>query len=118
MTISRLLTERTYSNVNPRENVPVPLAATRRNWTPAKFVFGKEGGQDSGAGMRLSRERLLLRKGVIDGVGRVARVMYEPETIEPLPESLAQLLARLNALRSWDAPRKVGRSNTSRYGRR
>ena len=67
--------------------------------------------------MRLSRERVLLRKGVIDGVGRVARVMYEAETIEPLPESLAELLARLDALRSSDAPRKVGRSNTDRYGK-
>ena len=70
--------------------------------------FPDGGGQASGAAMRLSRERLLLRKGVIDGVGRVARVMYEPETMEPLPEDLAQLLARLNASRSSDAPRKVG----------
>ena len=55
--------------------------------------------------MRLSPERL-LRKGVIDGVGRVVRVMYEPEPIEPLPEGLAQLLARLNAWRPSDAPQK------------
>jgi hypothetical protein len=67
--------------------------------------------------MRLSPERL-LRKGVINGVGRVVRVIYEEESIEPLPESLAQLLARLNASRSSDAPRKVGRSNTARHGKR
>ena len=67
--------------------------------------------------MRLSPERLLLRKGVIDGVGKVVRAMYDEESIEPLPESLAQLLARLNASRS-SAPRKVGGSNTGRYGTR
>jgi hypothetical protein len=68
--------------------------------------------------MRLSTERLLLRKGVIDGVGKVVRSMYEQDSIEPLPESLVQLLARLNASRSSDAPRKVGRSNTGRYSKR
>jgi hypothetical protein len=67
--------------------------------------------------MRLSRERLLLRRGVIDGVGGVARVMYEPDTMEPLPENLARLLAQLDALRSSDAPRKVGRPNAGRYGK-
>jgi hypothetical protein len=66
--------------------------------------------------MRLSPEGL-VRKGVIDGVGRVVRVIYEQESIEPLPESLAQLLARLNASRS-SAQRKVGRSHTGRYGKR
>ena len=66
--------------------------------------------------MRLSTERLLLRKGVIDGVGKVVRAMYEQDSIEPLPESLAQLLARLNASRSL-AWRKVGRSNTGRYAK-
>jgi len=55
--------------------------------------------------MRLSPKRL-LRKGVIDGVGKVVRSMYEQDSIEPLPESLVQLLARLNASRSSDAPRK------------
>ena len=68
--------------------------------------------------MRLSRERVLLRKGVIDGVGKVVRAMYGHESMEPLPESLERLLARLNASRSSDAPRKVGRSNAGRYGKR
>ena len=67
--------------------------------------------------MRLNTERLLLRKGVIDGVGKVVRAMYEQDSIEPLPDSLAQLLARLNASRSL-ASRKVGRSNTGRYAKR
>jgi len=67
--------------------------------------------------MRLSLERL-VRKGVIDGVGKVVRVMYEQESIEPLPESLTQLLTQLNASRSSDAPRKFGRSTTGRYGTR
>jgi len=67
--------------------------------------------------MRLSTERLLLRKGVIDGVGKVVRAMYEQDSIEPLPGSLAQLLARLTAPRS-SAPREVGRSNTGRYTKR
>ena len=55
--------------------------------------------------MRLSPERL-VRKGVIDGVGKVVRAMYEQESSEPLPESLVQLLARLNASAPSDAPRK------------
>ena len=71
----------------------------------------------SGAAMRLSPEGL-VRKGIIDGVGKVVRVMYEPETIEPLPEGLAQLLARLNASRSSDTPQMVERSNAGRYGKR
>jgi hypothetical protein len=58
--------------------------------------FCELGGQASGVAMRRSRERLLLRKGVIDGVGKVVRAMYEQESSEPLPESLVQLLARLN----------------------
>jgi hypothetical protein len=66
--------------------------------------------------MRLSPERL-VQKGVIDGVGKVVRAMYGQETIEPLPEGLAQLLARLNASRP-SALRNVGRSNTGRYGKR
>ena len=65
--------------------------------------------------MRLSPERL-LRKAIIDGVGKVVRSMYEQDSA-PLPESLVQLLARLNASRSSDAPRKIGRSNTGRYGK-
>jgi hypothetical protein len=66
--------------------------------------------------MRLSPERL-VRKGVIDGVGTVVRVMYEQESIEPLPENLERLLARLNAS-CLLPPRKVGRSNTGAYGKR
>ena len=66
--------------------------------------------------MRLSPERL-VRKGVIDGVGKVVRVMYEQESIEPLPESLERLLARLNAS-CLSPPRKVRRSNTGRHGKR
>jgi hypothetical protein len=58
--------------------------------------FCEHGGQASGAAMRRSRERILLRKGVIDGVGKVVRAMYEQDSIEPLPESLVQLLTRLN----------------------
>ena len=66
--------------------------------------------------MRLSPERL-VRKDVIDGVGKVVRAMYGHESMEPLPESLERLLARLNASRP-SAPRNVGRSNTGRYGKR
>jgi hypothetical protein len=99
------------SNVNPGKNVPVNLGQ-EEELDLLLSRFRKSGGQARGAAMRLSTERLLLRKGVIDGVGRVVRAMYEQESIEPLPDSLAQLVARLNASRSSDAPRKVGQSNT------
>jgi hypothetical protein len=64
--------------------------------------------------MRLSRERLLLRKGVIDGVGRVARVMYEPETMEPLPALLGstRCAARTRRGRSDDLI-QVGTASTA-----
>jgi hypothetical protein len=57
--------------------------------------------------MRLSPERLFIRKGIIDGVGRVVRAMYEQESSDPLPES-GRSAAEVRAARGLPASANRG----------
>jgi hypothetical protein len=44
-------------------------------------------------------EDRLIRKAVVQGIGRLLRDIYDPDAVGPIPDHIAQLLARLDAVK-------------------
>ena len=63
-------------------------------------------GETQSASMRLLPEDQLVRRAVLEGVGRVLRQLYTEEQVGPPTEHIAQLVARLPDDSSHNGPRR------------